>query len=129
MKKIGLFIFLIASTLLLTYCTSDVLPPNEGCSDEGTAYSTNVKDVIDQTCAYSGCHDGISSAPGDYSTFEGLRRFLNDGSFTERVIDQRDNPSRGMPPNNSVYPESLQDDLSEAQLEIVTCWIQNNFPE
>jgi hypothetical protein len=71
----------------------------------------------------------VGSAPGDFSTFIGMRRYIEDGSFTERVIDQRVNPSKGMPPNMSVYPESQQDDLSDVQLEIITCWIQNNFPE
>lgn len=115
--------------LIFAACTSDELPPSEGCIDTSITYTNGIKDVIDQTCAYSGCHNGVGNAPGDYSTYEGLRRYLDDGSFTERVIDQRENPSRGMPPDNSVYPESLQDDLSDVQLQLVTCWIQNNFPE
>ena len=110
-------------------CTSDQLEPISGC-DDSTSYSTNVKDIIDQTCAYSGCHNGTASGvPGDFTTYDGMQRFLSDGSFVERVIDRKDNPTTGMPPNASIYPESLQDDLSDVQLEIITCWIQNNFEE
>ncbi len=122
---------LTLSAVLITIlaCSKDQVEPAATC-DEGTAYSTNVKDIIDQTCAYSGCHDGFTGGvPGDLTSYEGLERFLNDGSFVERVIDRRNNPTTGMPPNQSVYPESLQDDLSDIQLEIITCWIQNNYPE
>ena len=117
------------SWLLYSSCSSDILPPQEGCSDTNVKYSNNVKEIIDKTCAYAGCHNGISSAPGDYRTYDGLRRYIEDGSFIDRVIEQRDNPSRGMPHNQSVYSESIQDDLTAAQLEIITCWIQNNVPE
>lgn len=123
------FTVLLVTFILLCSCSSDVLPPQEGCGDDGVRYSTNVKEIIDQTCAYSGCHNGVGSSPGDFRTYAGMRRYIEDGSFTERVIDQRSNPSKGMPPNMSVYPESQQDDLSDVQLEIITCWIQNNFPE
>lgn len=117
------------SFCLINSCSSDELPPLEGCTDTNVRYTTNVKEIIDQTCSYSGCHNGVGSSPGDFRSFDGLKRYIEDGSFTERVIDQRTNPSKGMPPDMSVYPESQQDDLSDVQLEIITCWIQNNFPE
>ncbi len=119
---------IISIVVLAFACSSDVLEPTDNCATAAT-YSTNVKTIIDDTCAYSGCHNGEGSAPGDYRTYAGLQRFLTDGSFVERVIDIRDNPTRGMPPNRNIYPESLQDDLTAEQLDIITCWVQNNFPE
>ena len=115
--------------LILVSCASDVLESNNTGCDGEVSYDNGIKEIIDETCAYSGCHNGAGSAPGDYRTFEGLQRFINDGSFVERVIDVRENPTRGMPPDRIIYPETLQDDLTETQLELVTCWIQNNFPE
>lgn len=117
-----------SASMIIWSCSSDVLEPTEDCITSAS-YSTNVKDIIDDTCAYSGCHNGEGSAPGDYRTYQGLQRFISDGSFVERVIDIKDNPTRGMPPNREVYPESLQDDLTDEQLAIITCWVQNNFPE
>ena len=120
----GLLIIIIFS------CNSDELPEPEACDTLMPTYNTNVQSIIDQTCSYSGCHDGAGGiGPGDYSTFEGLAGSIQNGSFTDRVISSKDNPSRGMPPDASVYPESQQDDLSDSQLEILTCWIQNGFPE
>ena len=122
-------ILLSALTCFSWSCSSDVLESNGSECDDEVSYDNGIKDIIDETCAYSGCHNGGGSAPGDYRTFDGLQRFINDGSFVERVIDVRDNPTRGMPPDRIIYPETLQDDLTESQLELVTCWIQNNFPE
>jgi len=123
-------IILVLIILLVSLgCNGVVLPEAQGCDLITATYSTNVKPIIDQTCAYSGCHNGASRAPGNYSTIEGLRSFIEDGSFVNRVIDQQDNPSRGMPPNASVYPESQQDDLSPEQMEIIQCWIDGGFEE
>ena len=55
---------------------------------------------------------------------------LSNTGFDEEVsYDFRENPARGMPPDRIIYPGILQDDLNETQLELITCWIQNNFPE
>lgn len=122
------------ATLILVYgllgCNADVVEPAEGCDIIESSYSTNVKDIIDQTCGYSGCHDGSGGlGPGNYNSYAGLIQDLESGSFTNRVITLSSNPSLGMPPDNSVYPQSLQDSLSDVQLEIITCWIQEGFPE
>ena len=123
-------IFLFLTIFLTVQCSSDSISPPEGCDAMEPTYNTMVKPIIDQTCAYSGCHDGSGGiGPGDYSSYSGLQQIINDGSFTDRVINLKDNASRGMPPNSSVYPESQQDDLSEAQFEIISCWIQDGFPE
>ena len=127
MKKM-LFLGLVFVHMMLG-CDDIVLPPAQGCDTLTASYTTNVKSIIDQTCAYSGCHNGGSNAPGNYASFAGIRSSLDDGSFVNRVIDQQNNPSRGMPPNASVYPESQQDDLSPEQLEIIQCWIDGGFEE
>ncbi len=122
-------ILLLAAGVLYA-CSRDELIPPEACETMTPTYEGNIKDIINQTCAYSGCHDGSGGiGPGDYTSFAGLEPELLSGNFTDRVLSQRNNPSRGMPPNKSVYPESQQDDLSPIQLEIIQCWIQNGFPE
>ena len=126
----GISVLFGTVSLINQGCNADMLEPLEGCESLAQSYEGQVKDIIDQTCAYSGCHDGAGGiAPGNYRSYEGLRAILQNGTFVERTIDQRENPSLGMPPDQTVYPESNQDDLSELQLEIITCWIQNGFPE
>jgi len=123
-------------SILLIACTADVLEPAQGCADMNVRYQasdpmvTSVQAIIDQTCSYQGCHDGQGGiGPGDYTRYDGrLLRDLESGSFASRVITQRDNPSIGMPPDASVYPQSRQDSLSTTQLEIITCWLESGFP-
>ena len=126
MNKFCSFLLL---TILLIACDSATTEPSEGCDNLVATYNTNVKQIIDQTCAYSSCHDGAGLGPGDYSTYGGLNNIINNGSFVNRVIDQADNPSIGMPPDMSIYAFSLQDDLSAEQMEIIMCWIDAGFPE
>lgn len=127
MKKIIVIAVVVLS--LSMACDNIVLPPAEGCDISAASYETNVKPIIDLTCAYSGCHNGGGNAPGNYTSYQGLKSIIEDGSFINRVIDLQDNPSRGMPPDMTVYPESQQDDLSPDQMEIIQCWIDSNFPE
>lgn len=122
--------------LFLISCDGDVVEPAQGCDLISAEYETDdpniaqVKDIIEQTCAYSGCHDGAGGiGPGNYNNFERVKRDLENGSFADRVITQKSNPIIGMPPDKSVYPQSQQDSLSATQLEIITCWIQEGFPE
>ncbi len=127
---------LIKSTIILCFislmvsCASDVVEPAEGCDLMEATYETNVKNIIDQTCAYSGCHDGAGGiGPGNYKSYQGLLQDLQSGSLGSRVLTRKNNPSLGMPPDKSVYPQSQQDSLSAIQLEIITCWLQGGFPE
>ncbi len=125
-KELTIIGFVILSFMA---CDDVVLPSSQGCDNSMATYNTNVKPIIDLTCAYSGCHNGSGRGPGDYSTYAGLAQIIADGGFVSRVIDLQENPSRGMPPNASVYPESLQDDLSPDQMEIIQCWIDGGFEE
>lgn len=130
MKLITCLIAFFGFFIIVMSCDGDVIEPASGCDILETSYDANIKDIIDQTCSYSGCHDGSGGiGPGNYNSYEGLLRDLESGSFTARVITQRDNPSLGMPPDKAVYPQSQQDSLSAIQLEIITCWLQSGFPE
>ncbi len=129
-NKVHILLIVISCFTLLTIaCDSEVLEPSQGCEDATATYSTNVKPIIDLTCAYSGCHNGGGGAPGNYTTYEGLLIAVQNGAFVNRVIDQVANPAIGMPPDQSIYPNSQQDDLSPEQMEIIQCWIDSGFEE
>lgn len=118
----------LATPLLFTACTNDELPEPvvEGCDQLGMlTYENNVRPIIEQTCAYDGCH--LGSAPGNYDSYAGLRSSLESGLFENRVITQAADPNVGMPPNYS--PSDRQQDLTEEQMEIIACWLQAGFPE
>ncbi|HHM20865.1 MAG TPA: hypothetical protein ENJ20_02475 [Bacteroidetes bacterium] len=119
----------------LTACTSDKLPPNDSpafCDNLFPTYSQDVKTIIDESCAYSGCHDGAGGiGPFNYTDYKTLSDYLDTkmAVFRDRVFDQKEDPVIGMPPDQSVYPESFKDDLTEQELEVLRCWLDSGYPE
>ncbi len=109
-------------------CTSDELPepaPGVDCDQLEVNYDLNIKELIDRSCSYSGCH--LDIAPGRYTSYEGLLDNLTEGKFEQRVLTLRADPILGMPPNNA--PEGRPKDLTEAELNLIRCWLDKGFPE
>jgi hypothetical protein len=115
------------AVLLLGSCTSDQLPEPimADCETDTPTYTLEVKPIIDETCAYSGCH--LDSAPGRFDDYDGLLPFLHDNTFRQRVLIQRSDPTTGMPPNFA--PGSRPINLTPEQLTIIECWLNAGFPE
>ncbi len=90
-----------------------------------TDYDSQVKTIIDNSCAYSGCH--LDAAPGNFSTYEGLKPFLTEDKFERFVIDLKDDAQQGMPP--AYAPDGKPKDLTEEEIDIITCWIGNDYRE
>lgn len=125
-----LYPFLVTALLALSYCSADELPQPEGCAPGLASYELNMKEIIDQSCAYIGCHDGQSSdAPGNFQTYAGIRPFLQDGTVRSRVIDLRNDPVKGMPPSKRAFPLSQKEELTPKEYELFRCWLNDNFPE
>jgi hypothetical protein len=117
-KKVFKFAIFLFCAINLSQCTNDQLEVvTTECTDD-IAYTTSVKPIIDETCAYVDCHDGGPSAPGDYSTYRGMVSFLTEDLFVDRTIIVRD-----MPPN---YADG-QTSLTSEQLNILNCWIENGY--
>ncbi|TAK33424.1 MAG: hypothetical protein EPO28_17220 [Saprospiraceae bacterium] len=115
-------------------CTNDELPlpPHPAaCDTLEVTYTNLVKDIIDNSCAYTGCHltGSSSGATGDFSTFGGIAPYLESGSFRDRVVNQKEDPISGMPPNSTAYPESQKDTLTEEELIVIQCWLYFGYPE
>lgn len=126
MHKFLLFQVPLLTIILLTACTTDALPePVElPCDDVMPTYVTDVQPIIEATCAYSGCH--LGTAPGIYTSYEGLLPQLDAGSFRERVITMQADQNLGMPPNYA--PNDRPQDLTEDQLKTIECWLDAGFP-
>jgi len=121
-----LFICLLISWTVNQSCTNDKLEaPMGDCQNLSPTWNNGVSDLIELTCAYSGCHISGTSAPGNYLTYGGILSTLNNGSFKNRVFDIKDNPTLGMPPNNAAG----QTELTQEQLDLLSCWMTDGFPE
>lgn len=115
------------AVLLLGSCTSDQLPEPimANCGVDTPTYAVEVKPIIDESCAYSGCH--LDSSPGRFDSYNGLLPYLQDNTFRQRVLIQRGDPTTGMPPNFA--PNGRPIDLTSDQLTIIECWLNAGFPE
>ena len=95
-------------------CTKDKLTEPEHPDCDSLTYSTDLKLIIDQSCAYIGCHDGVSEAPGNYENYNGILNHLENGSFENRVFNKFD-----MPPPPII--------LTSGQLDSIRCWLETGF--
>ncbi len=117
--------FLLLSLLIITVfaCKKE----DDSCK---TTYSDEVKAIIDNSCAYSGCHSGstasawVTEGSKDYTNYEGMLDNLNNGKFAARVLDLKT-----MPPAANFIPEGKPTELTADELDIITCWVENKYPK
>ncbi|MCB0630776.1 MAG: hypothetical protein R2824_00615 [Saprospiraceae bacterium] len=127
-KLQALAVGLILMSIGFSACTNDQLPEPmvlAVCDTLQTSYTSNVKEIIDRSCAYSGCH--IDASIGNYLTYEGMLGRLKDGVIRSRVISLRSDPVKGMPPAYS--PGDRPKELTQHELEIIQCWLDAGFPK
>ncbi|WP_246144103.1 hypothetical protein [Neolewinella aurantiaca] len=127
MRNIWLFCLLICAVLCFDACTKDALaePVAVTCEDDTPTYEDDIREIVERTCAYSGCH--LGGAPGIYDSYDGLLNHLENGRFRQRVISSRSDPTLGMPPDYS--PDGRATSLTPDELLIITCWLDAGFPE
>ena len=124
------FLSLVGLFTLSTACTTDKLPepePPELCDTLVVSYNLQIKDIIDRNCATPGCHRQGTQAPGNYTSFNSLEPFLTEREFKRFVVDLRNDPELGMPPNWATNPGPQ--DLTQEEFDIVSCWIEAGYPE
>jgi len=127
---ISLFLGFIFFLGFQTACTTDRLPepePPELCDTLQVSYNLQVREIINTNCSFAGCHSGGTQAPGNYTTFAGLEPFLTEREFERFVIDLRNDPDLGMPPNWETNPGPQ--DLTPEEFDIVSCWVEAGYPE
>lgn len=95
------------------------------CETTVPTYAREIRPIIEQACAYSGCH--LNSAPGTYDSYQGLLPALRSGRFRSRVILLREDPTRGMPP--AYAPDDRPHQLSMQQLQLIQCWLEADYPQ
>jgi len=127
MRFLPFYLCLFATIVTVAGCTKDSLPEPEPsvCGDVTPTYEMDVRQIIESSCAYSGCH--LGGAPGLYNDYNGLLPTLDNGSFRTRVILQMADPNLGMPPDYA--PTDRPQNLTAAELETITCWLEEGYPE
>ena len=111
-----LFVVLIIVAAIMGGCTKDTEDPMDDakdCSATTATYSADIKTIIDGNCATSGCHDGSASLPV-FNSYDGV--FAKRSAIRSRVV------AKTMPPSG-------KPDLSQAQIDMIDCWVQNGAAE
>ncbi|MFT7606221.1 MAG: hypothetical protein ACI8VT_003821 [Saprospiraceae bacterium] len=98
----------------------DTVEPEEGidCTGVDPSYMTDIKPIIDATCALAGCHVA-GFVNGDYTTYAGLKAKVDNGSLLRRAVEDKD-----MPSPDTTGPTSLSTD----QIKLINCWIEDGAP-
>jgi hypothetical protein len=117
----------VLSLLLWTACTNDALPEPTAadCIGITPTYTNEILPIMEASCAYSGCH--LDASPGRFDSYAGLLPYLEDNSFRQRVISERADANRGMPPDYA--PSGRPKDLTDEELQLIECWLDAGFPE
>ena len=51
------------------------------CDTSNTTWSKDIKPIVDNACATSGCHNGIASGGYDLSTYAGVKTMVTNNRF------------------------------------------------
>lgn len=111
----AIFIFIIA-------CTGDKFDePEFPCGDDQieTTYRTNIKEIVDRSCATPQCHNGDLPEILDYRTYDGMLPELSSGLIEREVFDFGSMPIAGSEGEAAFREEDKM---------LLRCWLNNNFP-
>jgi hypothetical protein len=110
MKKLNIAILICLLILGLLFSCRKVK-----CDGSDPSYTADTKSIIDSNCNSSGCH-GSGSSNGVFTSYLGLKPYLDNGSFKREVLE-----TRNMPQGSGK--------LSKAQLQKLQCWSENGYKE
>ncbi len=121
MKKITSFILMTAC--LQIGCKNDpVISLEPDPCQIQLSYQVDILPIIQETCNYAGCHAGA------YSDYEGIEPKLQSGKLVDRVFQRMDDPALRMPPSKTVYPDVMRENLTQEELDLIQCWINQGYP-
>lgn len=110
---LSLLVFLFAS------CGKEEIQTFD-CTGLTPTYTADIKPIIDANCATAGCHNGVSKANGiDLSTYSLVVSESNKARFLGAI--QHRSGYDPMPKN--------QTKLSESNIRLISCWVENGQPE
>ncbi len=121
MKKIVLPGLL--SLIFLVACNHDpIISLEPDLCEPNLSYAVDIFPIIDESCNYAGCHAGA------YDTYEGIEPKLFSGKLVDRVFQRSNDPALRMPPSSAAYPDVQKETLTQIELDLIQCWINQGYP-
>lgn len=97
---------------VLQSCKDKKLEPE--CNGGAPTYDNGISAIINSKCTNSLCH-GPGAAQAEFTTYAGMSLSISNGNFNKKVLEDQ-----SMPKN---------DFLSQSQIDLVKCWVDNGYPE
>ncbi len=121
MNKLFLIVACAGFTLVLSQCSKSAKEITTfDCAGTAASYASDVKGILDASCATSGCHSASSKANGiDLSSYDAAKSAAGDKSFLGSV--QHVSGYDKMPKGGSK--------LADDKVKTLSCWVQNNMPQ
>lgn len=109
---------IVVFLLTAASCTKEAyeFSANDACNLSSLTYEGGVNQIINNNCAYSGCHAGTIET-FDFTTYEGVKTAI--GSFKDRINRNIDDPLF-MPQNKF--------ELTECDLAKLNAWLNSGSP-
>lgn len=118
--------FVIASAVCLFWaCSSDSVNPGDDpqpkdtdlCDSLAPTYTGHIKSILDGNCAP--CHTSFTTAGINVATYTSAKAAAGQAIFMSAIRHEG-----GAPPMPKDAPK-----LSSEQIQLISCWIENGFPE
>jgi hypothetical protein len=117
------FLLPVLGLFLITACKHEPLEPvGDLLCPEPLSYAVDILPIIQASCNMGGCHAGA------YNTYEGIQPKILSGALVDRVFNRAGDPVLGMPPAMNIYPSAPYQELSEADMEVLRCWVRQGYP-
>lgn len=105
--------------ILFTQCAKEEVDIVD-CNGVTATYTSNVKAILDASCATSGCHNASSKKAGyDLSNYDNAKAGAQKEAFLGSI--QHKSGYSKMPRRASK--------LSDADIKSISCWVQNGMPK
>lgn len=111
----------IVSLALLSITACDPEPDPVGCDDMNMTYNDDIKELLDMSCAFSGCHDDNATMTiGSLSTYDNAVAFVGFGRILGAINHDE---------TFSAMPAGGASKLSDCNIDKITNWVNNGTPE
>ena len=112
---------MVLTLLIFTACDSET-EPVDMCETDNVTYTSDVKSIFDNTCAFAGCHNAdAATSIGSLANFEDAVAFVDLGRIVG-AINHEEN-FRPMP-----FPLGTAK-MDQCNIDIIEAWINAGTPE
>ena len=116
MKKIYVACFALA---IIAGCKKDAITTYD-CTGVAPTYTVDIKPILDANCATSSCHSATAKKEGyDLSSYSASKSASGKSAFLGPI--QHKSGYKAMPEGRAA--------LDEADIKLISCWVQNGAPQ